>query len=70
MENNTDLNDFDKNVIKNLKDYGKSIKKYELIHILKRDFACSELEIDQSLKRLIENKIVRKNKQNEYTVIY
>ena len=69
MERSPDLNDFDKNVIRNLMDYGKKIKKYELVLLLKRDFACSELEIDQSLKRLIENNLVKKTESNEYFVL-
>ena len=61
-----DLNDFDKNVVKNLNEYGKKIKKYELIQLLKRDFACSELEINQSLVRLLGYKIIKKTESNEY----
>jgi len=68
MKQTQDLNDFDKNVIRNLKDYGKKIKKYELVLILKRDFACSELEISQSLQRLMENNLVKKTESNEYLV--
>ena len=68
IENTTYLKEFDRKVVKNLNDYGRSIKKYELINLLKRDFACSELEISQSLDRLIENKIIIKNKKNEYLV--
>ena len=62
----SDLNDFDNNVVSHLNEHGKKIKKYELVQILKRDFACSELEINQSLERLIENKIVIKTELNEY----
>ena len=61
-----DIDEFDRNVVKNLDEYGKKIKKYELVDLLKRDFACSELEINQSLERLLENKIIKKTQSNEY----
>ena len=61
-----DINDFDNNVVKHLEEYGKKIKKYELVQILKRDFACSDLEINQSLERLTEKGVVTKTELNEY----
>ena len=70
MSETSDLNDFDDKVVKHLKEYGRKIKNYELIQIVKRDFACSELEINQSLKRLIENKKVVKTDSNEYLLAY
>ena len=66
MAESLDINDFDKNVVKNLKEYGKKIKKYELVQILKKDFACSDLEINNSLQRLIDNKQVTKTDSNKY----
>ncbi|MGI9535215.1 MAG: hypothetical protein ACR2NW_09725 [Thermodesulfobacteriota bacterium] len=60
------LNEFDNKVVKQLKEYGKKIKKYELIQIVKRDIASSELEINQSIERLVKNKTVTKTKSNDY----
>ena len=66
MAEANELNDFDHNVLKNLREYGKKIKKYELVQIIKRDVASSELEINQSLERLINNKAVKKTESNDY----
>lgn len=69
MVESSNLDDFDYNVVLSLKKYGKKIKGYELVQMLKADFACSELEIKQSLARLIGSKIVRKTGLREYLLV-
>ena len=57
---------FDDNLVRWLREHGKKIKKYELIQLVKRYLACSELEVDQSLERLIESGRVKKTDSDEY----
>lgn len=61
-----DADNFDRKIVRNLRQYGKKIKKYELALLLKRDFACSELEVSQSLERLVGNNTVTKTDSGEY----
>ncbi len=69
MAEPSDLGDLDDNVVLSLKRYGKKIKGYELVQMLKADFACSELEIKQSLVRLIGSRTVRKTGSGEYLLV-
>lgn len=57
---------FDENLVRWLSEHGKKIKKYELIQLVKRYFACSELEVDQSLERLLESGRIKKTDSDEY----
>jgi len=69
MVESSNLGDFDDKVILSLKKCGKKIKGYKLVQMLKVDFACSELEIKQSLARLISSRIVRKTGLGEYLLV-
>ncbi len=69
MAETSNLDNFDNAVVNSLKKYGTKIKKYELVQMLKADIACSELEISQSLERLIGSKIVRKTGSGEYVLL-
>lgn len=69
MSETSNLNDFDNAVVTSLKKYGKKIKKYELVKMLKADIACSELEINQSLERLVGSKIIKKTGSGEYVLL-
>ena len=68
MNLQTDLNEFDQKVIKLLNDHGKKVKKYEIVQILKRDFACSDLEVDLSIERLLSSNTLSRTTENEYFV--
>ena len=61
---------FDELMKRSLSEYGKKVKKYELIQILKRYIPCSELEVEQSLDRLIRSGEIRKTKADEYLLTY
>lgn len=69
MTENSNLDNFDDAVVTSLKKYGKKIKRYELVQMLKADIACSELEINQSLERLVGSKVVRKTGSGEYVLM-
>lgn len=69
MSETSNLNDFDNAVVTSLKKYGEKIKKYELVKMLKADIACSELEINQSLERLVGSKIIKKTGSGEYVLL-
>jgi len=69
MVKTSELDNFDDEVITSLKKYGKKIRRYELVQMLKADIACSELEISQSLERLVGSRIVRKTESGEYVLV-
>ena len=57
---------FDNQVIKIMKKYGKKIKKYQLIHNLKKEVACSELEIKLSIERLLKKEEIKYSEDDYY----
>lgn len=62
----TELNRIDRAVLENLRNYGKKIKRYELSFLVKRDVACSDLELINSLKKLSDSDIILESGNNEY----
>ncbi len=62
----TELNRIDQAVLENLRNYGKKIKRYELSYLVKRDVACSDLELINSLKKLSDSDIILESGNNEF----
>ena len=60
--------EFDKQVISSMRKYGKKIKKYQLIEVLKKEVACSELDVALSLERLLKKEQI-KLKESDYYII-
>lgn len=63
------LQDFDNQLIATMKKHGKKQKKYQLIAALKEEIACSELEVNLSLKRLLENGLIKTTNNNDYYIL-
>ena len=59
---------FDNEVVRIMKKHGKKTKKYQLINNLKKEVACSELEVKLSLERLL-NKGKIKHSENSYYIL-
>ena len=66
MQVSTEINRIDKSVLENIRSYGKKIKKYKLSYLVKRDVACSDLELTNSLKKLSDSDIILESGNNEY----
>ena len=60
------LNPVDQSVLRNLENYGKKIKKYKLSYLVKRDVACSDLELTNSLKKLSDSEKILESANNEF----
>jgi len=58
MATGIELNPVDEAVLDNLGIYGKKIKKYELSFLIKRDVACSDLQLTVSLRKLVKSGLV------------
>lgn len=63
-----ELNPVDTAVLENIKEYGKKIKKYELSYLIKRDIACSDLELSDSLKKLTDSGMLKKTGKKEFLI--
>ena len=61
-----ELNPVDMAVLNNMELYGKKIKKYELSYLVKRDVACSDLDLTNSLKKLSDSKLIIESGDNEF----
>ena len=66
MTGSTELNPVDQSVLVNMRQYGKKIKKYQLSYLVKRDVACSDLELTNSLKKLSDSDLIHEPESNEY----
>ena len=64
------LNSIDNSVLENLKNHGKKIKKYELSYLIKRDVACSDLDLTKSLSKLVDSQKILKTENKEYLLNY
>ena len=65
MALSADLNPVDQAVLLNLEKYGKKIKKYQLSYLVKRDVACSDLDLTNSLKKLSDSEFIIDSGNNE-----
>lgn len=63
------LQDFDNQLIAAMKKHGKKLKKYKLIAALKEEIACSELEVNLSLKRLLKKGLIKTTNNNNYYIL-
>lgn len=70
MSTDSELNPVDNAVLENIKKYGKKIKKYELSYLIKRDIACSDLELTDSLRKLTETGVIKKTVNKEFLINY
>ena len=70
MSTVSELNPVDNAVVENIKKYGKKIKKYELSYLIKRDIACSDLELTDSLRKLTESGVIKKTGNKEFLINY
>ncbi len=70
MSTDSELNPVDNAVLENIKKYGKKIKKYELSYLIKRDIACSDLELTDSLRKLTETGVIKKTGNKEFLINY
>ncbi len=68
MHYNPELNPVDNAVLLNLRKYGKKIKKYKLSFLVKRDVACSDLELTNSLKKLTGSDFIIESGKNEFVL--
>lgn len=62
----SELNPVDQAVLSNLEKHGKKIKKYELSYLVKRDVACSDLDLTNSLKKLQNSDLILKSGKSEF----
>ena len=61
-----EMDRIDQSVLENMKNYGKRIKRYQLSYLVKRDVACSDLELINSLKKLSDSDLIKESEKNEY----
>ena len=66
MPGSTELDPVDQTVLENMRKYGKKIKIYHLSYLVKRDVACSDLELTYSLEKLSDSDIIKESGNNEY----
>jgi len=66
MSTISELTPVDQAVLTNMKKYGKIIKKYELSFLVKRDVACSDLELTNSLKKLSSSELILESGSNQF----
>ena len=66
MSGITELNPVDQAVLGNMWKYGKKIKKYQLSYLVKRDVACSDLELTNSLKKLSDSDLIKESGYKQY----
>lgn len=66
MPLSTEMDRIDQSVLENIRNYGKKIKRYQLSFLVKRDVACSDLELINSLKKLTDSDKIRQSGNNEY----
>ena len=66
MTGNAELNPVDQSVLVNMRNFGKKIKKYQLSYLVKRDVACSDLDLTKSLKKLSDSDLIKEHESNEY----
>ena len=66
MSLNSELNPVDLAVLNNMEQYGKKIKRYELSYLVKRDVACSDLDLTKSLKKLSDSELIIESNKNEF----
>jgi hypothetical protein len=66
MPVNSELNRVDQAVLENIRNYGTKIKRYKLSYLVKRDIACSDLELINSLKKLSDSDIILESGKNEF----
>jgi len=66
MPLSSEIDRIDQSVLENIRTYGKKIKKYKLSYLVKRDVACSDLELISSLKKLSDSDLIQESEKNVY----